>query len=383
MKKKSKNILGIKSEQLEQQFNQNEEIDELFHNFDFKLDSEAKITSENSYSDLIQQLLSDVKALKNTNNSDKLEADKDSLSIYLKQISKIPLLTKEEELTLGKNISSLSEEAVLLKKKLLRKRKNRDEMEVFLKSIESRIEQEKSKLITSNLRLVVSIAKRYQSEGLQLLDIINEGNIGLIEAVDRFDYRKGYRFSTYGTWWIKQSIAKAIADKGRTIRIPLHMLNSIKKCYKISKKLLNKLGRNPSIEEIALEMKIAPSKVLQIVKLSLSTSSLETPIEEGSDTELISTIEDDKNIADRPLDRVFNIALNTMIKQLLQKLSTKERKVLELRFGLNGALPLTLEKTGKKLGITRERARQIQERALTKLKKFKVTRELKSFILSD
>ncbi len=306
----------------------------------------------------------------------------DPLKVYLRDISRFPLLTAEEEHEICKNIAELTDKADKISKEISSKKKSKKLLSE-LKQAEESIAFYKNKLIKSNLRLVVSIAKKYKNDSMHILDIINEGNIGLIEAIERFDYKKGYRFSTYGTWWIRQAIVKALADKGRIIRIPLHMLNTIKKCYQISKMLTQKLGRNPSIEELSQYMKMSPVKINEIIRASFDTSSLETPLDEDNFTMLKEVIEDKEYDSISPLEKVFQLSLHDLIYKILDKLKDKEKSVIEMRYGLKDGKMYTLEETGNTLGITRERVRQIQEKALKKIQRFKITKELKEYINKD
>jgi RNA polymerase primary sigma factor len=304
--------------------------------------------------------------------------ESDPLALYLQQISQYPLLMGQEEKEIGRKIASLRNKLIALKRDHLSRRLRSQEFQKERIKLEKKLAFQKTRMINSNLRLVVSIAKQYKHRGLSLLDLIDEGNIGLIEAVERFDYRKGCRFSTYGTWWIKQAIIKSLADKGRVIRIPVHMLNMIKKCYYVAKHLAQEFGRDPSNEELASYMNLPISKIKDIVKLSQETTSLDTTVDDENVTRLSDLIPDDNS--KMPFESVFSITLQNTICRVLRQLSDREMKIIQLRFGLAGEGPFTLEETGKMLGITRERVRQIQEKAITKLRHFKLIRELKDCV---
>ncbi|MDR1252956.1 MAG: sigma-70 family RNA polymerase sigma factor [Treponema sp.] len=300
----------------------------------------------------------------------KTQKETDPLALYFKQIAKFPLLTGQEEQNIGAKIVSLRTKLWMLDEEE-RKSGYVEEKTV----LENALLFYKNKMINSNLRLVVSIAKNYQHRGLSLLDLIDEGNIGLIEAVERFDYTRGCRFSTYGTWWIRQAIIKSIADKGRVIRIPIHMLNTIKKCYFVAKQLTQDLGRDPSDEELAEYLGVTVNKVKEIIKLSQETTSLDTIVDDGNLTRLADLIKDDSMA--EPFEMVFSMTLQETMADILSQLSEREMKIIQLRYGLTGEGPLTLEETGKLLGITRERVRQIQEKATYKLRGLKEMNELK------
>jgi RNA polymerase primary sigma factor len=302
----------------------------------------------------------------------------DPLALYLKQISKYKLLNVDEEQEIGAGIKSLKDEIQELKTTLDEKKCSQTDFEIQNKVGAERLLVLKNRMINANLRLVVSIAKKYQHRGLSLLDLIDEGNIGLIEAVDRFDYTKGCRFSTYGTWWIRQAIIKSLADKGRVIRIPIHMLNTIKKCYFVAKYLTQEYGRDPSAEELADYMNLPTSKVKEILKLSQETASLDITVDDDNVTRLSDLIKDENS--QEPFESVFNIALQETLEEVLKQLSDREMKIIQYRYGLAGEGPFTLEETGKMLGITRERVRQIQEKAICKLRKFKIIKDLQEYI---
>lgn len=271
----------------------------------------------------------------------------DPVRMYLKEIGKVSLLTADEERELAIRMEQGDEEA-------------------------------KKKLCESNLRLVVSIAKRYLNRGLSFLDLIQEGNLGLIKAVDKFDYTKGYKFSTYATWWIRQAITRSIADQARTIRIPVHMVETINKLIRISRQLLQEYGREPTSEEIAKEMGITVEKVREIKKISQDPVSLETPIGEEEDSHLGDFIPDDDVPA--PVDAVAYSMLKEQLMEVLDTLSDREKKVLMLRFGLEDGRPRTLEEVGKEFNVTRERIRQIEAKALRKLRHPSRSKKLKDYL---
>jgi RNA polymerase primary sigma factor len=303
----------------------------------------------------------------------KLQKESDPLALYFRQISRFPLLTLQEEQNIGEKIINLRAKLKALESDI---NKNKDvDYSKEKTALDSALLHYKNSMINANLRLVVSIAKNYQHRGLSLLDLIDEGNIGLIEAVERFDYTRGCRFSTYGTWWIRQAIIKSIGDKGRVIRIPIHMLNTIKKCYYVAKQLTQDLGRDPNEDELSEYLDVPVSKVKEIVKLSQETTSLDTIVDDGNLTRLADLIKDD--VRAEPFEMVFSMTLQETIGGILSQLSEREMKIIQLRFGLTGENPLTLEETGKYLGITRERVRQIQEKAVWKLRTLHELRELR------
>jgi RNA polymerase primary sigma factor len=308
----------------------------------------------------------------------KVVKETDPLALYFRQISKYPLLTVQEEQSIGEKIVNLRQQIRDIDASVDASYECQEAGNSFLvkrKVLEDSLLQHKNRMINSNLRLVVSIAKNYQHRGLSLLDLIDEGNIGLIEAVERFDYTRGCRFSTYGTWWIRQAIIKSIADKGRVIRIPIHMLNTIKKCYFVAKQLTQDLGRDPSNEELSEYLGVPISKVKEIVKLSQETTSLDTIVDDGNLTRLSDLVKDDS--LTEPFEAVFSITIQETMGDIISNLSEREMKIIQLRFGLAGEGPLTLEETGRLLGITRERVRQIQEKAIFKLRHLTELKELK------
>jgi len=271
----------------------------------------------------------------------------DPVRMYLREIGRVPLLRKEQEVE-------------------------------YAMAIEQGDEEARRQLTEANLRLVVSIAKKYIGRGMSFLDLIQEGNMGLIRAVEKFDYHKGYKFSTYATWWIRQAITRAIADQARTIRIPVHMVETINKLVRVSRRLLQELGREPNDEEIADEMGITPEKVREITKVSQDPVSLETPIGEEEDSHLGDFVEDKEATA--PSDAASLTMLRTEVEDILDTLTPRERRVLQLRFGLIDGHQRTLEEVGKRFGVTRERIRQIEAKALRKLRHPSRSKKLKDYL---
>jgi len=289
----------------------------------------------------------------------------DPVRMYLREIGRVPLLTAEEEVKLARRME-----------------RGKDEQFKPAVSRDYRIiedgEEAQRRLTEANLRLVVSVAKKYIGRGMSLLDLIQEGNIGLIRAVEKFDYTKGYKFSTYATWWIRQAITRAIADQARTIRIPVHMVETINRLIRISRRLLQDLGREPTSEEIAEQMEISPEKVREIIKVSQEPVSLETPIGEEDDSHLGDFIEDHTALA--PADAASHQLLKEQVEDVLDSLTERERKVLQLRFGLDDGRSRTLEEVGKEFHVTRERIRQIEAKALRKLRHPSRSRKLKDYL---
>ena len=355
--KKKKNVLEYQeiSDYFKDQPLDAEQMDKIFDFLEASGVDVLRIT-ENSADDL---MLDDDMDIDGLDDEEEVELDKIALSVpegvsiedpvrmYLKEIGKVPLLSAEEEIELAKKMEQGDENA-------------------------------KKRLAEANLRLVVSIAKRYVGRGMLFLDLIQEGNLGLIKAVEKFDYRKGYKFSTYATWWIRQAITRAIADQARTIRIPVHMVETINKLIRVSRQLLQELGREPTPEEIAEEMDMPVDRVREILKISQEPVSLETPIGEEEDSHLGDFIQDDN--VPVPADAAAFTLLKEQLVEVLGTLTEREQKVLRLRFGLDDGRARTLEEVGKEFNVTRERIRQIEAKALRKLRHPSRSRKLKDYL---
>ena len=355
--KKKKNVLEYQeiSDYFKDQPLDAEQMDKIFDFLEASGVDVLRIT-ENSADDL---MLDDDMDIDGLDDEEEVELDKIDLSVpegvsiedpvrmYLKEIGKVPLLSAEEEIELAKKMEQGDENA-------------------------------KKRLAEANLRLVVSIAKRYVGRGMLFLDLIQEGNLGLIKAVEKFDYRKGYKFSTYATWWIRQAITRAIADQARTIRIPVHMVETINKLIRVSRQLLQELGREPTPEEIAEEMDMPVDRVREILKISQEPVSLETPIGEEEDSHLGDFIKDDN--VPVPADAAAFTLLKEQLEEVLGTLTEREQKVLTLRFGLEDGRARTLEEVGKEFNVTRERIRQIEAKALRKLRHPSRSRKLKDYL---
>ena len=339
---------------------------------------------------------SDDEILLDVDDEDEIEVEKIDLSVpdgvsiedpvrmYLKEIGKVPLLSAEEEIELAKNMEAgaVAKEKIAILKSREEKATEEElaEIKEEIKNLQKDLDagdEAKKRLAEANLRLVVSIAKRYVGRGMLFLDLIQEGNLGLIKAVEKFDYRKGYKFSTYATWWIRQAITRAIADQARTIRIPVHMVETINKLIRVSRQLLQELGREPSPEEIAAEMNMPVERVREILKISQEPVSLETPIGEEEDSHLGDFIQDDN--VPVPADAAAFTLLKEQLEEVLGTLTEREQKVLTLRFGLEDGRARTLEEVGKEFNVTRERIRQIEAKALRKLRHPSRSRKLKDY----
>ena len=309
----------------------------------------------------------------------------DPVRMYLKEIGKVPLLSADEEIELAQNMEDgavATEKINVLKGRIdgaseEEKAEIKEEIKTLQRDVDKGADAKK-RLAEANLRLVISIAKRYVGRGMLFLDLIQEGNLGLIKAVEKFDYKKGYKFSTYATWWIRQAITRAIADQARTIRIPVHMVETINKLIRVSRQLLQELGREPSPEEIAKEMNMPVERVREILKISQEPVSLETPIGEEEDSHLGDFIKDDN--VPVPADAAAFTLLKEQLEEVLGTLTEREQKVLTLRFGLEDGRARTLEEVGKEFNVTRERIRQIEAKALRKLRHPSRSRKLKDYL---
>ena len=309
----------------------------------------------------------------------------DPVRMYLKEIGKVPLLSADEEIELAQNMEDgavATEKINVLKGRLdgaseEEKAEIKEEIKTLQRDVDKGADAKK-RLAEANLRLVVSIAKRYVGRGMLFLDLIQEGNLGLIKAVEKFDYKKGYKFSTYATWWIRQAITRAIADQARTIRIPVHMVETINKLIRVSRQLLQELGREPSPEEIAKEMNMPVDRVRDILKIAQEPVSLETPIGEEEDSHLGDFIPDDD--APEPAEAASFMLLKEQLVEVLKTLTPREEKVLRLRFGIEDGHTRTLEEVGKEFNVTRERIRQIEAKALRKLRHPSRSKKLKDFL---
>ncbi len=328
-----------------------QEITDALESCDFDADQIDKLYDdvEANHIDIVDDFTvdEDIDAALYIASEDNLDMTDDPVKIYLKEIGRVPLLTPEEEIELAQRMAQGDPYA-------------------------------KKRLSEANLRLVVSIAKRYVGRGMQFLDLIQEGNLGLIKAVEKFDYTKGYKFSTYATWWIRQAITRAIADQARTIRIPVHMVETINKVIRVSRQLLQELGHDPSPEEISAEMGMSVEKVREILKIAQEPVSLETPIGEEEDSHLGDFIPDEG--ASEPSEAASFTLLQEQLVDVLSTLTPREEKVLKLRFGIEDGRPRTLEEVGKQFNVTRERIRQIEAKALRKLRHPSRSKKLKDFL---
>ena len=298
----------------------------------------------------------------------------DPVKMYLKSIGRVPLLTAIEEVDLSKKV----EAGLFAAEKMATEKRVSPSLRRDLEQIIREGAAAKDKLVEANLRLVVSIAKRYVGRGMLFLDVIQEGNLGLIRAVEKFDYTKGYKFSTYATWWIRQAITRAIADQARTIRIPVHMVETINKVVRVQRQLLQDLGREPTMEEIGKEVDLPAEKVEEVLKIAQDPVSLETPIGEEGDSHLGDFIEDSDAVV--PVDAASFIMMQEQLESVLHSLTDREKKVVQLRFGLTDGHPRTLEEVGREFGVTRERIRQIESKTLSKLRHPSRSQKLRDYL---
>ncbi|HEV7208597.1 MAG TPA: RNA polymerase sigma factor [Mycobacteriales bacterium] len=324
--------------------------------------------------DVDEDFASDALARKEDELAARSAGTGDPVKMYLKSIGRVPLLTAIEEVDLSKKV----EAGLFAAEKLATEKKVSPTLRRELEVIVREGAAAKDKLVEANLRLVVSIAKRYVGRGMLFLDVIQEGNLGLIRAVEKFDYTKGYKFSTYATWWIRQAITRAIADQARTIRIPVHMVETINKVVRVQRQLLQDLGREPTMEEIGKEVDLPPEKVEEVLKIAQDPVSLETPIGEEGDSHLGDFIEDSDAVV--PVDAASFIMMQEQLESVLHSLTDREKKVVQLRFGLTDGHPRTLEEVGREFGVTRERIRQIESKTLSKLRHPSRSQKLRDYL---
>ncbi len=370
--------LNLESEQMDQVYDSLEALSiDISNDEDILPDLADEEPAAEEIAEVEEEELVDPNSLVNSFSID------DPVRMYLKEIGKVPLLNPDEEIVLAQAMSAGNEARAKLDE-LEEQRKRGEtpditpEEEAQLRKVYKKGESSKQKLAEANLRLVVSIAKRYVGRGMLFLDLIQEGNLGLIKAVEKFDYTKGYKFSTYATWWIRQAITRAIADQARTIRIPVHMVETINKVIRVSRQLLQELGHDPSPNEIAAEMGMPVEKVREILKIAQEPVSLETPIGEEEDSHLGDFIPDEG--ASEPSEAASFTLLKEQLMDVLSTLTPREEKVLKLRFGIEDGRTRTLEEVGKEFNVTRERIRQIEAKALRKLRHPSRSKKLKDFL---
>ncbi len=370
--------LNLESEQMDQVYDSLEALSiDISNDEDILPDLADEEPAAEEIAEVEEEELVDPNSLVNSFSID------DPVRMYLKEIGKVPLLNPDEEIVLAQAMSAGNEAKAKLDE-LEERRRNGEtpditpEEEAQLRKVYKKGESSKQKLAEANLRLVVSIAKRYVGRGMLFLDLIQEGNLGLIKAVEKFDYTKGYKFSTYATWWIRQAITRAIADQARTIRIPVHMVETINKVIRVSRQLLQELGHDPSPNEIAAAMSMPVEKVREILKIAQEPVSLETPIGEEEDSHLGDFIPDEG--ASEPSEAASFTLLKEQLMDVLSTLTPREEKVLKLRFGIEDGRTRTLEEVGKEFNVTRERIRQIEAKALRKLRHPSRSKKLKDFL---
>ena len=414
-KKKEENVQAVETEEAKAKFQEKltallelgkkrknileyQEISDFFKDLNLDAEKFELVLLEHNGIDVLKMTDDDADDEIILDEEDEVEVEKIDLSVpdgvsvedpvrmYLKEIGKVPLLSAEEEIDLAQKMEegNVAQEKIVILKNRIEESEDEAEIEDFraeIKALQKTVDigaDAKKRLAEANLRLVVSIAKRYVGRGMLFLDLIQEGNLGLIKAVEKFDYRKGYKFSTYATWWIRQAITRAIADQARTIRIPVHMVETINKLIRVSRQLLQELGREPSPEEIAEEMSMPVERVREILKISQEPVSLETPIGEEEDSHLGDFIKDDN--VPVPADAAAFTLLKEQLEEVLGTLTEREQKVLTLRFGLEDGRARTLEEVGKEFNVTRERIRQIEAKALRKLRHPSRSRKLKDYL---